>query len=53
LLAVRERSWQRSLDQLAHGYARALAGAGTGVEAGITTTATGEAAHAGEIARAA
>jgi len=53
LLAVRERSWQRSLDQLAQGYARALAGTGIGAEAGTMTTATGEAAHAREIARAA
>jgi glycosyltransferase involved in cell wall biosynthesis/predicted metal-dependent phosphoesterase TrpH len=53
LLAVRERSWQRSLDQLAHGYARALAAAGTGAAARTTTTAAGEVARTGEIARAA
>jgi glycosyltransferase involved in cell wall biosynthesis len=53
LLSVRERSWQRSLDQLAHGYARALAVAGTGAEARTPTTATGGVARTGEIARAA
>jgi len=52
LLAVRERSWHRSLDQLAQGYARALA-AGTAAEARTTTTAAGEVARTGEIARAA
>jgi glycosyltransferase involved in cell wall biosynthesis/predicted metal-dependent phosphoesterase TrpH len=52
LLAVRERSWKRSLDQLADGYALTLAGR-TGAEAGTTTAATGEAARTGEVARAA
>jgi glycosyltransferase involved in cell wall biosynthesis/predicted metal-dependent phosphoesterase TrpH len=49
LLAVAERSWPRSLDQLAEGYARALA-MGTGAEA---RTAAGEATRSGVIARAA
>ena len=53
LLAVRERSWQRSLEQLAHGYARALAADGTPADARTTTMATGEVAHAAEVARAA
>ncbi|MDQ6779420.1 MAG: glycosyltransferase, partial [Actinomycetota bacterium] len=39
LLAVGERSWQRSLDQLADGYARALA-IETGAEAARTAAAT-------------
>jgi glycosyltransferase involved in cell wall biosynthesis/predicted metal-dependent phosphoesterase TrpH len=52
LLAVGERSWPRSLDQLADGYARALA-IGTAAEARNTSAATGEAAPSGVIARAA
>jgi glycosyltransferase involved in cell wall biosynthesis/predicted metal-dependent phosphoesterase TrpH len=51
LLAVGERSWPRSLDQLADGYARALALA-TGAQDRTTTAATG-AANSGVIARAA
>ena len=49
LLAVGDRSWQRSLNQLADGYARALA-RGTGAEA--TTAASGD-DRGGVIARAA
>jgi glycosyltransferase involved in cell wall biosynthesis/predicted metal-dependent phosphoesterase TrpH len=52
LLAVGKRSWPRSLDQLADGYARALA-IGTAAEARNTSAATGEAAPSGVIARAA
>jgi glycosyltransferase involved in cell wall biosynthesis/predicted metal-dependent phosphoesterase TrpH len=51
LLSVRERSWQRSLDQLAQGYSRALAG--TGAEMTTTKMATGEVGRTREIARAA
>jgi glycosyltransferase involved in cell wall biosynthesis len=52
LLAVGDRSWPRSLDQLADGYARALA-IGTADEARNTSAATGEADPSGVIARAA
>jgi glycosyltransferase involved in cell wall biosynthesis len=52
LLAVGERSWERSLDQLADGYARALA-VGTGAEAGTTAAESAEIRRAGAIARAA
>jgi glycosyltransferase involved in cell wall biosynthesis/predicted metal-dependent phosphoesterase TrpH len=53
LLAVAERSWPRSLDQLADGYARALA-SGIAVEGRITTAASADVARAGgEVARAA
>jgi hypothetical protein len=52
LLSVAERSWPRSLDQLADGYARALA-SGAAVEGRTTTAASGEIARAGEVARAA
>jgi glycosyltransferase involved in cell wall biosynthesis/predicted metal-dependent phosphoesterase TrpH len=48
LLAVRERSWQASLDRLASGYARALA-----QDTVTTTTATAEVASSDVIARAA
>jgi glycosyltransferase involved in cell wall biosynthesis len=51
LLAVRERSWQRSLDQLARGYATALASGAADTR--TTTMAAEEVALAGEVARAA
>jgi glycosyltransferase involved in cell wall biosynthesis/predicted metal-dependent phosphoesterase TrpH len=52
LLAVGERSWPRSLDQLADGYARAL-DLGTGAGAGTAVAATGKIADGGVVARAA
>jgi glycosyltransferase involved in cell wall biosynthesis/predicted metal-dependent phosphoesterase TrpH len=52
LLAVGERSWARSLDQLAAGYARAL-GIGAGAAGRTSTAASGEIARTGEVARAA
>ncbi|HWF72181.1 MAG TPA: glycosyltransferase [Solirubrobacteraceae bacterium] len=50
LLAVGERLWSRSLDQLAGGYARALA---TGTEARTTTAASRDIPRSGVVARAA
>ncbi|MDQ6805628.1 MAG: glycosyltransferase [Actinomycetota bacterium] len=52
LLAVRERSWQRSLDQLAAGYVRALA-VGTVEEDRSTAAATEETGRSELVARAA
>jgi glycosyltransferase involved in cell wall biosynthesis/predicted metal-dependent phosphoesterase TrpH len=52
LLSVGERSWQRSLDQLAAGYARALA-LEPGAEARTTAAGSRELARSGVVARAA
>jgi glycosyltransferase involved in cell wall biosynthesis len=52
LLSVADRSWTRSLDQLADGYARALS-TPTGAEVMTTMAATGEIARSDEVARAA
>jgi glycosyltransferase involved in cell wall biosynthesis len=52
LLAVGERSWPRSLDQLADGYARALA-VGTGAQAEAATAAPGGVSRSSVVARAA
>lgn len=52
LLSVAQRSWSRSLDQLADGYARAL-GLARGVEATTASSAPAEAGRTGVIARAA
>jgi len=52
LLAVAERSWPRSLDQLADGYARAL-GLESGAEVRTSTATSGPIPRTGVIARAA